>query len=714
MQIPISSAQPGMILNTEITIAGGKIVLKKGQKLSPEIINALIKSAITSIDVDRTAESGSGPKISVRISADGSYAYMSIEPSGDQKDVLTLDMLMDSLKDAGVQFGIDESAMQNLVDMWPRGRHRYEISRAAVEKNAEPGREGAAKMLVRAITSTAELDKIRELRDYWKIQDIAMQYQMVVPGAIIAEKELSLPPVPGTNVRGEPVFTDKVVECSVILEKGAVFSKDNIEVYASVKGFAYQIGETIGVAEVNFDGGVDVELSDDLMTAKLIVHRPGENGKMPDEYAVRKLLSSNKITFGIHEELVKNIIYEFSLDRYPDEPVIIAEGVIPQNGINGRLEFLFCTETSLKPKENPDGSVDYKNVNIINSVARGDRLIKLVPPTKGVPGKNVCGQNVKCNDGVAAKLPAGPNTEIDQKETDCLIASIDGVVRYNGTAVEICEGFVVKGDVDFSTGHIKYEKSVIVSGDVKGGFNVDCGGDLQIGGVIEDSHIVVGGNLLCKYGLVGQGKGVVEVSGDANLGFMKNQTLKCKKTVNVAKEVLNSTIYARKTINVHGKPLSAAGGMLVARDSMTLYTVGNLSGIRTLLEVGIDFVLVEELEKTDKILSGLNVDYVKLAESQARYSKIIEMKGRAASQERALVAKLIETMSKYKKQMSILEERKKLIQRKMYYLDNSFIKIEHAALPGTLFKFGERHYLVKDEVIGPKTVRLIDHEIKVI
>ena len=50
----------------------------------------------------------------------------------------------------------------------------------------------------------------------------------------------------------------------------------------------------------------------------------------------------------------------------------------------------------------------------------------------------------------------------------------------------------------------------------------------------------------------------------------------------------------------------------------------------------------------------------------------------------------------------------------MHEFENSFIKIEHAGFPGTLIKIGERHMLVKDEIIGPKTIRLINHEIRVL
>jgi len=715
MQIKVSELRAGMILNADTAIPGTKHVLRKGQKLTVEIISAFVKTGLQAADITESSiPAAVEPKITVKIAANNESAFLSVEPAGNPNEIITIDLLREHLINAGVKAGIDEKALSNVVKLWGEKKHRYDISKAAVSKAPEPGREGGLRLLVRGITSITDVDKMRAGKMYWQVVDVACQYQRVMPGTIIAEKDLVMPPIPGSDVRGEPVFTDEVVQCQVFVENGAKLSIDGKEVQSTVNGYAYLLGDLIGVIEIDFDGLVEIIPSTDRMVAKMDVHPPGEGGRMPDEQKIKTMLMNQKISFGIRSELLNTLVFGFINGEYPQEPLIIAEGIAPQNGDNGKFELLFNTETSLKPKENSDGSVDYKNVDIINSVSKGEKLVRLIPPTRGIPGRNIIGETVKAIDGTSAKLPVGTNTEIDIKDPTYLIASIDGMVKFNGTAVEVTEGYVVKGDVDFNTGHIKYERSVVVTGDVKGGFNVDCGGDLQIGGVIEDSMIIVGGNILCKYGLVGQGKGIVEAAGDVNLGFMKNQTLKCKRDVNIAKEVLNSNIYARKSIHIHGKPLSIAGGNLVARDSITLHTVGNHSGIRTTLEVGVDYLLVEELQKTDNMLNELTANYAKLNESQLKYSKIIGQKGKAATQEKVMVAKLVETMAKYKQQMAALEERKKLIMKKLYYFDIAFIKIEHAALPGTLFKFGERHHLVKDEVIGPKTVRLIDHEIKII
>ena len=78
-----------------------------------------------------------------------------------------------------------------------------------------------------------------------------------------------------------------------------------------------------------------------------------------------------------------------------------------------------------------------------------------------------------------------------------------------------------------------------------------------------------------------------------------------------------------------------------------------------------------------------------------------------------MLNKLKATLAKFEQQNKVLEDRKKIVTSNIYEFKNAHIKIEHAALPGTIFKIGARHFQVKDEIIGPKTVRMVDEEIKV-
>jgi hypothetical protein len=215
-------------------------------------------------------------------------------------------------------------------------------------------------------------------------------------------------------------------------------------------------------------------------------------------------------------------------------------------------------------------------------------------------------------------------------------------------------------------------------------------------------------------GFIGQGKGLISAKGDVNIAFMKNQTIKSRQNIAIAKEALNASLYARKTITVHGNPLSVAGGKLMARDSIVVFTVGNLSGMKTVLEAGIDFTLVEEMEKCDSQIAELNTGKHKLVETIQKFEKMHDAKHKLSPKDELFLGKLRSSIAKFDQQIKTLDDRKKIIASKMYSFTSCFIKIEHSAMPGTIFKIGNRHFSVKQEIIGPKTVHLINDEIRIV
>lgn len=722
------------MVSKDVVLPDGNVLLKQKQTLTIDMITQLIKHAVMSVEivdksddlVDTLSEVSFSaeaqkipdipvaPNITIFVREDVMSASLVVEPAGALSKEISFEQLKAALTEKGVVSGIDEHALRGVVETWHEHKRRIEIERIARGTSPEPAREGAVHVKVRPLTGSADIEKVQIAQHYWQVADSIMKAQRVTPGTILAEKQFTRQSVPGRNIKGEPVLTDEIIRCEVKTDKGVDVSSDGEKFISTVTGICYFANDTLGVLEINFNGSVDLVISSNKMDAQLVVHPAGEGGSMPSEDEIYKLIFENRISYGIKKEVIRELVANFAKGKIPKEPVIIAEGDLPQNGRNGSIEFLFNTETSLTPKQNSDGSVDYKSVNIINSVAKGQKLARLIQPTKGTGGKNIFEEKVPALDGTAVKLPLGPNTEIDPQNAEEMTALVDGVVRFTGTVIEISEGFVIPGNVDFSTGHVKYEKSVIVNGDIKSGFNVECGGDLQVGGTVEDCRISVGGNFLCKYGFIGQGKGLIEAKGDVNLSFSKNQTVKSRKSVNIAKEVLNCNIFARNSIVIHGNPLSAAGGCLTARDSITLYSVGNHTGIRTILEIGLDFTLMEELEKIEEHYRELAEKYSKLVDTSKKYEHAAAQKKALSEKERELMNNLNASMAEYKQQMDVLDGRKKIINTKLYQLEGAFIKIEHSAMPGTLIKFGERHFLVKEEVIGPKNIRMVDHEIRVL
>jgi uncharacterized protein (DUF342 family) len=248
---------------------------------------------------------------------------------------------------------------------------------------------------------------------------------------------------------------------------------------------------------------------------------------------------------------------------------------------------------------------------------------------------------------------------------------------------------------------------VAVSGDIKSGFEVKCGGDLQVNGIIEDCKVLAKGNVLCRYGFVGRGGGVIEAEGDVSLGYMKNQTVIALGNVNIAKEAINCNITARKSIKIYGHSLSAAGGTLVTAESIVLKTAGNISGVETVLRVDYAREHVEEMAKMKAAVDEHNANIKKLTDS-------LNAMPPAKRADKELARKLKGAAMAIKQQIAALETKMRALHIVMEKFENNFIRIDRCAYPGTVIKFGQRSMTLSDMLAGGKTIRVIDSEIRVL
>ncbi len=709
MQILLHQAKPGMLLSEDLVTDGNVMLAAASTPLTEILIDEAKNQGITRVSIIDERK----PRVSVKVSLDKMSAHLTIESGTDPDEVLTIENINTALNTASVKYGIKESKFQKIIADWNSIKEPVEIRDIAAGTEAQPSKEGGLDVEFKHIRSDQDLEFAKKSTYCWELYNEGIQVKRVEPKEVIGTKIVAMPAIPGKNVLDEDLFNDEKLKIEIEADENVTISDDESTFSSKIKGIVYFIDNRLGVIPINFDGSAEIEISDDKMQAFLAVHPAMEGGNPVEEKEIKKLFAENHINFGIKNDILTGILQGLAKGETPSEPILIAEGVAPQNGEDAKIEYLFSTETSLKPKEDEKGNVDYKSVSIIQTVSAGDELAKIHPPTAGEKGMDIFGKEIPCKPGKEVNLPQGENTEPKEDDPKILKASIDGNVRLNRKNVEIYEGFVVNGDVSYATGNIEYEKSVIIKGDVKAGFNIVCGGDLEVEGSIEDSEIIVGGNLLCKYGFIGHGDGVIRCKGDVNLGFIKNQSVYARGNVNIAKEAINPTIYCRHDINISGQHLSVAGGILVARDNIHVQVIGNDTGVKTILEVGLDFTLIEEKIKTEDSLKEIKGNRKKLSETSQKFERILVIKKKLPPKDEFLYKKLMTTINKYDTQIRALEERMELITKKMRDYENAIIKVEKSAMPGTVFKIGERQHLIRDELIGPKTIRMINFEIKI-
>jgi len=644
----------------------------------------------------------------VHLAADKMSATIAIDPVEGLKGEISEELLTAKLNKAGILHGIDKELLAKVADSWNRNPRYVETPPIAKGTYPEAGKEGLLKMAVKHLSIGKEINKALGKKYYGEITVLAPKIQRVDPGTVIARREGSIPDKPGQNVLGEffGKKQDDEVTATGIVEKNNVYVAKNV--YTAAKtGIVYIEREQPAVLPLDFNGFVDIQTAPDMMDAQLVILPAGEGGTMPTGEDIRKLIDEFNIIYGLDEEAIETAIKRFNDGSIIAQEVIeIARGLPAVTGDDGYVEFTFNTDSSLTPNLNEDGSVDYKNLNLITSVSEGDTLAILHPPAKGTPGRDILGRERPAFDGKKSFLPVGTNTQVSRTDHSLLVALVDGIVRYNGSNVSIAEGHYINGDVDYSTGNVKYERSICVKGDIRGGFDVDCGGDLQVHGIIEDCNIKVGGSLLCRYGFVGNGNGLVVAKGDVNLGFIKNQNVMCEGSVNIAKESINSNITANK-IQIHGNTLSVAGGTLAATDSIIVRTAGNISGIRSILQIVPPLAITEEYNKTETANKELQ-------EKLKKVNQQMQTLPPKARLDKELMDKFRNAINVVQQQLAALEDRLRKLHIEMNNFDEAFIRIDRCAYPGTIFKFGQRNMVITEMLNGVKSLRLINGEIRVI
>ncbi len=72
----------------------------------------------------------------------------------------------------------------------------------------------------------------------------------------------------------------------------------------------------------------------------------------------------------------------------------MAKGISPIDGKDGYIKYYFDLEKKLIPKILEDGTVDYRELDIINNVNKGDLLAEAIPPKEGQEGYRVTGESI--------------------------------------------------------------------------------------------------------------------------------------------------------------------------------------------------------------------------------------------------------------------------------------------------------------------------------
>jgi uncharacterized protein (DUF342 family) len=351
-----------------------------------------------------------------------------------------------------------------------------------------------------------------------------------------------------------------------------------------------------------------VHISDDMMTATLNFHPPTVNGFYPRSETLQELLSEANICFGVNQKALFKALKVLSEGNNDFYEIPIATGQPPVSGTNERLQFAIEIGP-IAGKIMEDGSIDFRERKIMLGIKENTLIATRVPAIPGIPGINVCGQEIEPDGGEAIAFKISDDTSFNE-ETGEIRATQDGVLSViNDCQIRVCAKQEIDGNVDYETGNIDSENCIIVKGSVQPGFIVKAVGDIEITQEVMGATLESESNIVIRGGITGK-KSSITAKGDVDIYFIEQGKITAGGNVIVRKESYYSDISAGGDIR-YQPGTKLIGCNIVAGGQLSVSDVGSINSPPPSLAAGVDIERLELYNELKRNLEKQQDDIIK-------------------------------------------------------------------------------------------------------
>lgn len=278
-----------------------------------------------------------------------------------------------------------------------------------------------------------------------------------------------------------------------------------------------------------------------------------------------------------------NAVDEILAKRLFDKTHVIAANKPPGQSRDAWIEEKIKIDSDVKPVEGQDGLVDFKNVDNIHQVKKGDVLAVKHPAVQGEPGVDIFGRPQPAAPAKDVVFRVGLNTEVSADGLS-LLAATGGYVYRQGVAIHVGVTYTLRGDVDFKTGNLHYQGDILIQGSVRDGFEVRARGDVTVEGNVDAAEIVsLEGSVTVKAAVFGHGKGSIKAKKGIRLLSAQDIALECEGEIEVEAQLLNCRVVAG-SLRADKAGCAVVGGDVKAYKEIRVAVVGG-EGCRTELRI---------------------------------------------------------------------------------------------------------------------------------
>jgi uncharacterized protein len=344
------------------------------------------------------------------------------------------------------------------------------------------------------------------------------------------------------------------------------------------------------------DGTVEVSVSSDSMSAAANFYPARGDGLPVDPAFVHELLRRVGVVAGVLDEEITQATMTCNLDRRVLRDVLVARGEAPVSEIpeHASIEEKFRHHG---PKiDDSVQHIDFRELASYFIVHKGETIATIQPKRPGVLGKDVRGKETPFSRESPESCVAGRNVE---RRENKLVAMVDGRLAVEGSRADIDEVLLVKGEVDYHTGHIVFPGDVVIEGAVHDGFKVWSGGSIVCKSTMDAFDVNAKKDLICAQGLIGRRRGQVRVGGELKTKYVQNCKVAARGNVTISSALVNSSLYTLGSLDMGDKGV-IMGGEVFATHGIRCGRLGNEAFQSTHIHVGVDFTVQQRLDQANE------------------------------------------------------------------------------------------------------------------
>jgi len=619
-QVPLPTAE-------EIAAQAVRLGVPRESLLPGQSIEALLREAAakkTSLSKVPLVPSDDA-LISVAISKDRLRATLSLKKGRGAGRKLTLPEVSDALRRSGVRGLNLEAVKKDLLEFYQSDRSEladYPLAQGQAPSRGEDGRlewavkfvkeEEAQRIREASLANQARLGSLKSLAVF--------PLSAVAAMAWVAAGEEVLKIIPATagksgfDVRGGVLPGLRGTEPKVKIFEGLKHTKDGV--VATTRGLLERgaDGEAVLLrVRPHRDAEIQISLSEDYMRALLTFFPAEGTGKTYSLEALKARLAEARVMRGLDQARLQELLLAIREGR-PLKDLPIAEGRRPKPAAGRAIRFEVHLATGAAVTVRRDGQADFRTQDKLTSVRKGALLATLSAPEPGMDGWDVTGKAIPAGSAREQALTAGRGVRAVERPDGRIqfYAEADGELFYEHDLLEVKPVHAISGDVDMSTGNVRFAGMVQVRGSVLSGFSVESDDDVLIEGAVQGASITSGGSITIRQGVTGEDKALLRAKKNISALFVEQAELISTGDVRIRHACLRSRVVCNGRLILQSDKGNLIGGKVSARGGIEAQNIGSAGGALTEISFGQDALLREEAEQEERRLGALKARLAEL------------------------------------------------------------------------------------------------------